>query len=544
MLGVIEFTANMLTGSAFGRVAEKLVCKVRLLTFRTLFHQELEWHTSEGRSVPSLLSFFTSDTNSLASLSGTITGSIMTIIVNLIASILLTHILAWKIAIVLLATLPILLGAGFMRLRVLAQFQDRHQAIYANSIGITIEAVESIKTVAINALENSFFEEYRRSLVGPYKASFREIAYSNFWLATAYSVANLIYALAYWWGAKQIAEGRYSQTQFFIVLPALLFSAQSCGQVFALAPDVSNARLAAVRLVKLLQLGPTSPTSTASAKDDILADQQDEKDVEKGGFTNPSGPDTVSTASLGVALKDVWFNYPSRPQINVLQGLSINVQPGEFCALVGPSGAGKSTVISLVERFYRPDKGLVEVDGRDIARLDASSFRGDISLLQQESVLFDDTIRFNIALGTRPGHEASDADIEEACRLANIHEFIASLPDGYNTRCGANVDQFSGGQKQRICMARALVRRPRLLLLDEPTSALDATSETIFQQTLDGLRGKMTIIAIAHRLHTIQKADQIFMIESGKCIDHGTHGEMILRSAQYRSNAMHQALVM
>ena len=542
LLGVIEFTANMMTGSVFGRVAEKLVYKVRILAFRSLFHQDLLWHISEGRSPASLLSLFTSDTHALSSLSGTITGSIMTILVNLVVSIMLTHILAWKIAVVLLATLPILLGAGFMRLRVLAQFQDRHQTIYANSIGITIEAVESIKTVAINALENDFLQVYCRSLIGPYKASFREIAYSNFWLATAYSVANLIYALAYWWGANQIAVGNYTQTQFFIVLPALLFSAQSCGQVFAMAPDVSNARLAAVRLVDLLHIGPRESGDIDTSIADPLREKSTEKDVEVGDAYQDSHPGSASDKGLSVILKDVYFNYPMRSQINVLQGLNINVLPGEFCALVGPSGAGKSTVISLIERFYRPDTGKVELDGRNIVYSDTASFRNEISLLQQESVLFDDTIRFNIALGSRPGYEASDSEIEEACREANIHSFIDSLPDGYDTRCGASVDQFSGGQKQRLCMARALVRHPRLLLLDEPTSSLDATSETIFQETLNKLRGKMTIIAIAHRLHTIQRADRIFLIEQGRCIGSGTHAEMVQRSALYRSNALHQAL--
>ena len=543
ILGLAEFFANIVAGSTFGRVSEKLVYKVRILTFRSLFHQDLTWHISDGRTPASLLSHFTSDANALAGLSGTIVGTILTILVNLVASIILTHIIAWRIAIVLLATLPILLGAGVMRLRALAKFQDRHQTVYAISIGITVEAVESIKTIASLSLENEFYQSYKRSLVKPYRASFREIAYTNFWLATAYSISNLIYALAYWWGSKQIIAGNYSQTQFFIVLPALLFSAQSCGQMFALAPDVSNAVLAARRLTAILSIGPTKPLSTsAKVLDDVVDEKRQDLDLESANVLHEGRSVSHSGTASTISMRDTYFHYPGRPDASVLQGLNINIPAGHFCALVGPSGAGKSTVISLIEKFYIPISGTIEVDGRDIAHTDSLTYRSNISLVPQDNSLFDDTVRFNISLGARPGYEPSDAEVEEAARLANIHDLITSLPDGYDTRCGANGDQFSGGQRQQICLARALVRKPKLLLLDEPTSALDAESESVFQETLDKIRGKMTIIAVAHRLHTIQKADKIFVVDKKRCVDEGTHEELLRRNVLYRGYAVHQTL--
>ncbi|KAG8527810.1 uncharacterized protein KY384_007964 [Bacidia gigantensis] len=363
VLGLAEFFANVVAGSAFGRVAEKMVFKVRILTFRSLFHQDITWHNSEGRTPSSLLSHFTSDTNALAGLSGTIVGTILTILVNLIASILLTHIVAWKIAIVLLATLPILLGSGVMRLRALAKFQDRHQAVYATSIGITVEAVESIKTIATLSLEEEFYNTYKRSLAGPYKASFREIAYTNFWLATAYSVSNLIYALAYWWGSKQILNGNYTQTQFFIVLPALLFSAQSCGQMFALAPDVSNAAMAAQRLVKIMKIGPTRPdTSSALSLPSDLSEKIDSGDLEANSQATTPYPTPPNTHGSSIKIRNLSFHYPHNPNHPILHDLNLDIPSGSYCALVGPSGGGKSTIISLLSALYAPTSGTIAID--------------------------------------------------------------------------------------------------------------------------------------------------------------------------------------
>ena len=542
VIGLVAFSANVVGGSSFGRVSEKLIYNVRLLVFRSLLDQEILWHDSNGRIPAMLLQYFTRDASALAGLSATTVGTLVTIVVNLVASIILTHVLAWKIAIVLLATLPVLLGSGIMRLKALAKFHNRHQAVYATSIGLTVEAVESIKVVVSLSLEPYFLEAYKRSLTEPYKASFLEIAYTNFWLATAFSVSNLIYALAYWWGSQRIATGEYTQTDFFIVLPALLFSAQSCGQMFALAPDLSGARAAATRLIALLKMAPS--TLTIPTPDQERTDYGDEKGQSQLQMIKPntSGP-AAPTAPSGTAIQfhDVHFHYPNRPA-KALSGVSMDITSGQFCALVGPSGAGKSTIISLLERFYMPSSGQILVNGRRNDVTEATAYRFEVALVPQDNVLFDGSIRFNIALGARPNHEATNEEIERACQLANIRDMISTLPHGYNTQCGTTVDQFSGGQRQRMCIARALVRQPSLLLLDEPTSALDAESETHFQNTLSSIRGSMTIIAVAHRLHTIQRADRIFLIEDGRCVDHGTHVDLLQRSQSYRKNAAHQAL--
>lgn len=537
LLAIVEFFANMISWSAFGFTAEKILFKVRVLSFRSLFEQDLQWHQSKSRSPAFLLSFITKDGNAIGDVTGSVIGTIFSILVNLLVAIVLTHIIAWKIALVCLVTVPILLGASIMQLRVLTQFEQRHEQAFARSTGITVEAVNSIKTVAALSLEHELLRTYRRSLKKPRKEITRASAYANLWLAIAHSIGNLVYALAYWWGAKQIISGEYTQVQFFTVLLALLVSAQLWGQMFLLAPDLSKARSAVVRILNLIHLGstPISSFKEASNPDQIM-----ENDLEATASPLEKTPG-IKNGGMALELRDLKFAYPARPNVQVLHDLNFSVKPGQFCALVGPSGAGKSTIIALIERFYTPTSGTISADGRDISNHNVS-FRDDIALVPQDSVLFDGNIRFNVSLGARPNHIASDVEIEEACRLANIHDTIISLPQGYDTNCGPNGNQLSGGQKQRLSIARALIRKPRLLLLDESTSALDAESEKLLQDGLEKASKGITVIAIAHRLQTIRKADVIFLIEEGKCIDSGTHEELAVRSETYRVNTMHQIL--
>ncbi|KMU86166.1 leptomycin B resistance protein pmd1 [Coccidioides immitis H538.4] len=217
--------------------------------------------------------------------------------------------------------------------------------------------------------------------------------------------------------------------------------------------------------------------------------------------------------------------------------------PGTLIAHVTSDASSLSNLTgTTIEKFYNPTSGSVIVDGIDITKQRGTSFRDSIALVPQENVLFEGTVAFNIGLGARPGHEATQDEIEEACRLANIHETIVALPNGYQTTCSQEGKQFSGGQRQRLSIARALVRKPRLLLLDESTSALDVESEKQVQDSLAKIARRTTIVAIAHRLNTIHRADRIFFIEDGKCVEQGTHAELLERSSKYRANVIHQSL--
>ncbi|KAI1454937.1 P-loop containing nucleoside triphosphate hydrolase protein [Annulohypoxylon moriforme] len=531
VLAIAEFFANGVSWSAFGWVAQKVLYTIRILSFRSLFEQDLQWHQSENRTPSMLLAYITSDSAAVEGLTGSIIGSMFSICVNFLVAVILTLIIAWKIAIVCLATVPLMLGSGIMQIRILTKFAERHEKAFAKSVSITVEAVNSIKTVAALSLEHEVLETYRRSLSAPRKEMTRSSLWANLFLAIAFSLSNLIYAFIYWWGAKQIIASHYTQVQFFIVLVALLVSAQLWGQLFTLAPEIMKAGRAVGRIFDLVDLGSSK---TLTIKNSNSRDPEAAVESKQAVVSNGQG--------LAVSFKQVKFSYPARPNRQVLKGLDIEIRPGQFCALVGPSGAGKSTVISLLERMYSVESGSIEVDGLDISAKKEPIFRDEIGLVPQDSVLFDGSIRFNIALGARPGTEPSDADIEEACKLANIHDTIAALPDGYDTQCGPSGGQLSGGQKQRLSIARALVRKPRLLLLDESTSALDAESERLLQDGLEKATRGITVVAIAHRLHTIRRADVIFMIEDGRCVERGSHEELLIRSESYRVNVLHQTL--
>lgn len=540
MLAVVELFAYTGSWFSFGYIAEKLLYKIRVLTFRSLYEQELDWHQSEDRSPTSLLSIITADAAAVGGFSGSIMGTVFSIVVNFLIAIILSHIIAWKIAIVCLVTVPILLGSGVMQVRSLSRFERKHAGAFSNALGITVEAVTSFKTVSSLSIEEEILHTYRRALKAPQKEMALASAYTNFWLAIANSIGNLIYAFAYWWGSTRITKGEYSQAQFFIILMAMLVSAQLWGQMFTLAPEISRSRAAASRILSLINLGSSKRLDVKDT--DLVISSHGEKDVEAIPGAVSSRVLNSNRGGATITFRDVSFGYPARPHIQILKDMSFTIPAGQFCGLVGPSGAGKSTIMSLVQRMYRPTGGAVEIDGVDICAREGVEFRHDIAVVPQDCALFDGTIKFNVGLGAVPGHEATDSEIEEACKLANIHDTIISLPKGYETECGPNGSRLSGGQRQRLAIARALVRKPQLLLLDESTSALDAESERALQEGLEQAARGITVIAITHRLHTIRKADVIFVVEGGKVVDRGRHEELVERSESYRINALQQML--
>lgn len=323
----------------------------------------------------------------------------------------------------------------------------------------------------------------------------------------AQSANYFVNAAVFRFGAWLIAHCLTNFEDVFVVYSSIMFAAINIGQSTSLAPDYGKAKLSAQRIFKLLDRKP-------------LMDSYSEEGEKLSNFEG------------SIEFRNVHFVYPARPEVQVLQGLSMKVNKGQTLALVGSSGCGKSTSIQLLERFYDPVEGQVLADGFDTRSFHIQWLRSRLGLVSQEPILFDCSIAENIQYGDN-SRVVSQEEVEEAAKAANIHSFIERLPEKYNTRVGEKGTQLSGGQKQRIAIARALVRNPAILLLDEATSALDTESEKIVQKALDNARQGRTCIVIAHRLTTVQTADIIAVIQNGRVVEQGTHSQLLAKEGHY-----------
>jgi ATP-binding cassette, subfamily B (MDR/TAP), member 1 len=245
---------------------------------------------------------------------------------------------------------------------------------------------------------------------------------------------------------------------------------------------------------------------------------------------------------VAIEFKNVRFSYPTRPQDTVLRNLNLKIQRGQTVGIVGASGCGKTTIITLLERFYDINSGQILIHGQPLSSLDIKSYRASTGLVSQDTTLYQGSMRENILLGIPDANAVPEETLIQACEAANIHSFISSLPEGYDTDAGSRGLALSGGQRQRIAIARALIRDPRILLLDEATSALDTQSEEVVQRALETAAKGRTTVAVAHRLSTVRGADCIFVLDGGRVVESGSHAELVRRKGRYWEMVLAQSL--
>ncbi|CAG7935572.1 unnamed protein product [Penicillium nalgiovense] len=507
IVGIVQIITFSVHGIAFAFSSERLIRKARGSAFRVMLRQDINFFDREENSTGALTSFLSTETKHLAGISGQTLGTILMTSTTLIAAIVIALAFGWKLALVCMSVIPILLGCGFYRFYMLAEFQARSKAAYEGSASYACEATSAIRTVASLTRETDVWAFYHAQLDRQGRTSLISVFKSSTLYAASQALVFFCVALGFWYGGTLLGHHEYDVFRFFVCFSEILFGAQSAGTVFSFSPDMGKAKNAAAEFLRLFERRPTIDTWS-----------------EEG--------ENLDHCEGTIEFKDVHFRYPTRPEQPVLRGLNLTVKPGQYIALVGPSGCGKSTTIALLERFYDALSGGVYIDDKNIADLNVNSYRSHLALVSQEPTLYQGSIKENILLGS-PNQDPTEEELVQVCKDANIYDFIMSLPEGFNTVVGSKGGMLSGGQKQRVAIARALLRNPKVLLLDEATSALDSESEKVVQAALDAAARGRTTIAVAHRLSTIQKADIIYVFDQGKIVESGTHTELLRNKGRY-----------
>uniref|UniRef100_A0A8D0L5R3 ATP-binding cassette sub-family B member 5 n=1 Tax=Sphenodon punctatus TaxID=8508 RepID=A0A8D0L5R3_SPHPU len=507
VIGVVCFITFFFQGFLYGRSGEILTMRLRHMAFKAMLQQEISWFDNKENNTGALTTRLAIDAAQIQTATGSRLGVIAQNISSMGLSVIISFIYGWEMTLVILVIAPVLAVTGMLEISALTGFANRDKKELLRAGKVATEAVENIRTVASLTREHTFEQMYDENLHKPYRNAQKKAQIYGSCYAFSQAFVFFAYAVGFRFGAYLITIGRMTSEGVFIVFTAVAYGAMALGETLTFAPEYAKAKSGAAYLFALFERTPAIDNYS----------QEGEK------------PDTFGGS---LEFRKVAFIYPSRPDVPILQGLSLKIERGQTVALVGSSGCGKSTSVQLLQRFYDPIEGQVLFDGIDAKHLNVQWLRSQIGIVSQEPVLFDCSIAENIAYGDN-SRTVPFEEIKEVAKVANIHSFIEELPEKYETRVGDKGTQLSGGQKQRIAIARALLRKPKILLLDEATSALDNESEKVVQKALDQAQQGRTCIVIAHRLSTVQNADIIVVVNNGKIIEQGTHQQLMTKHEAY-----------
>ncbi|KAG0500935.1 hypothetical protein HPP92_001007 [Vanilla planifolia] len=516
IFGIVSVTALPARTYFFGLAGSRLIRRIRLLTFEKVVNMEIEWFDEPVNSSGAIGARLSADAATVRSLVGDALALVVQNITTLAAGLVIAFIANWQLSLIVLAMIPLIGLNGWIQLKFMKGFSADAKMMYEEASQVANDAVGSIRTVASFSAEEKVMEMYKNKCEGPMRTGIRQGVISGIGFGVSFFLLFCVYATSFYAGARLVEQGKTTFGKVFRVFFALAMAAMGISQSSSLAPDSSKAKSATASVFALLDR-----KSKIDPSDD-------------------SGM-TLETLKGNIEFRHISFKYPTRPDVQIFQDLCLSIQAGKTVALVGESGSGKSTAIALLQRFYDPDSGHILLDGTELQKFKLSWLRQQMGLVSQEPVLFNDTIRANIAYGKEG--KASESEIITAAEAANAHKFICSLQQGYETVVGERGVQLSGGQKQRVAIARAIVKDPKILLLDEATSALDAESERIVQDALDRVMVNRTTVVVAHRLTTIKNADLIAVVKNGAIVEKGKHETLInIKNGSYASLvALHSA---
>ncbi len=490
-------------------LGERVTADLREAVYRHVITQSPQFF--ETTQTGEVLSRLTTDTTLIQTLVGTSVSMALRNSLLFIGGLAMLFVTSARLSSIILVTLAVVvlpIIAFGRRVRKLSRAsQDR----VADASALAGEILNAMPVVQAYTHETAEARRFGASVERAFKTALQRIRARA--LLTMLAILLVFGAIVFvlWLGAHAVLEGSMSAGELgqFILYAAIV--AGAIGALSEVLGDTQRAAGAAERLLELL--AARSPIQSPAQPQSLP-------------------PRTANGAAI--ALREVGFHYPSRPDTAALHGLTLDIAPGETVAVVGPSGAGKTTLFQLLLRFYDPQQGSILLDGVDIRKLDLHGLRNAIGIVPQDTVIFSTNALENIRYG-RAG--ASDEEVVEAAKLAAAHEFIERLPEGYQSFLGERGVRLSGGQRQRIAIARALLKNPPLLLLDEATSALDAESERLVQSALEAAMVGRTTLVIAHRLATVQRADRIVVMEHGRIVESGTHASLVEQGGLYASLA-------
>uniref|UniRef100_A0A803LSZ2 Uncharacterized protein n=1 Tax=Chenopodium quinoa TaxID=63459 RepID=A0A803LSZ2_CHEQI len=473
-LAVITFIVNIVQHYYFAYMGEFLTKRVREKMLAKILDFEVGWFDQDENSTGAICSRLAVDANVVRSLVGDRMSLIVQSISAVATAVTMGLIISWKLAIFMLATQPLIICSFYARGVLLKKMSKKANKAQNESSKLAAEAISNLRIVTAFSSQDRILAMLDKAQEGPRKESIRQSWYAGFGLGAAQGLFVIIWATDFWFGSWLITHGQLTGKALFQNIIILV----TTGRVIAEAGSMTSDLAKGVDVVR----------SVFAVLDRVTKIDPDSSD----GFH----PEKISGH---IEIQDVHFSYPTRPDVVIFKGFSINIEAGKSSALVGQSGSGKSTIIGLIERFYVPLKGSVKIDGRDIQTYNLRSLRKHIALVNQEPSLFADTIRGNIAYGA--SDEIDESEIIEAAKAANAHDFISGLKDG----------------------------NPSILLLDEATSALDSQSESIVQEALERVMVGRTSVVVAHRLSTIQKCDLIAVLEKGEVVEKGTHSSLLAK---------------
>jgi ATP-binding cassette, subfamily B, bacterial MsbA len=482
---------------------ERVIFDLRMAIVRHL--QSLSLSFFNRRKTGELMSHVTSDATLVH---GVITQTIIQVlgqVLTLVGGVAVIFLMNWRLALLTLVVAPPIALLGQRMGRRIRDISRAAQDAQGEAVGVLQEAIAEVRVVQAFTREEYEAARFHEKLLFTFNKTIERarIAATMFPIIGFLGFMSSIVVL--WYGGHEVARGEMTAGMLVAFLLYMNMVAGPVGMLASQWTQVQQAFGAADRIFALL---------------DTIPEIQDRP-----------GAEALPPVHGEIRFEDVGFRYGvAGPEPMVLDGVTTTFQPGETTALVGPSGAGKTTLVNLVGRFYDPVNGRIVVDGHDLRDVTVRSLREQIAVVPQEPILFADTIRENIRYGRL---DATDADIDEAARAANATEFIARLPSGLATIVGERGVRLSVGQRQRVAIARALLRDAPILLLDEATSSLDNESEYLVQQALDRLMRGRTTLVIAHRLSTVERADRILVLDRGRIVEEGTHGELLALGGLY-----------